>query len=96
MCVCVWCAHMYALKCVDTHTCCLLNTLQQVFGGDEEVQQALQCITAVTFLNGAKQLAEDDRRCGFERREEGRECTLDGRVQRFWVLEDRRRLWSVG
>lgn len=59
-------------------TSSLLDTLQQVFGGDEEVQETLQCITVVTFLNGAKQLAEDDRCGGLKRWEESREGTLDG------------------
>lgn len=78
-------------ECIDTHTSSLLDTLQQVFGGDEEVQQALQCITVVTFLDGAKKLAEDNGRRGLEGREKGREGTLDGGVQRFWVLEDKKK-----
>ena len=80
---------------IDTHTSSLLDTLQHVFGGDEEVQEALQCITVVTFLNGAKQLAEDDGCRGLKRWEESREGTLDGRVQRFWVLEDKKKQRSV-
>lgn len=83
--------------CLETHTCRLLDALQQVFGGDEEVQQALQCITVVTFLNGAKQLAEDNGRRGLKGWEEGREGTLDRWVQRFWVLRDKKRDWvSLG
>lgn len=65
------------MQMCDTHTSCLLDTLQQVFGGDEEIQQALQCITVVTLLNGAKQLAEDYRCSCLKRREEGREGTLN-------------------
>lgn len=44
----------------ETHTCRLLDALQQVFGRNKEVEKALQRITVVTFLDGAKQLAEDD------------------------------------
>jgi len=83
---------MYSsLLTLNTHTCCLLHALQQVFGGDEEVQQTLQRVAAVTLLNGAKQLAENDGRRGLERREEGREGALDGRVQGLRVLEDEKR-----
>lgn len=84
-----------ASKYNDTHTCCLLYTLQQVFGGNEEVQQALQCITLITFLNGTKQLAKDYWCRGLKRWKDSRESTLDGRIQRFWVLEDEQRWRSV-
>lgn len=69
-----------------THTCRLLDALQQVFGWDKEVEKALERIAVVTFFNGAKQLAEDDGCRGLEGREEGREGTLDGCVQRLRVL----------
>lgn len=58
-----------------------------MFGRDEEVEKALQSIAVVTLLNGAKELAEDDGRRGLKGREEGREGALDGRVQRFRVLQ---------
>lgn len=70
-----------------THTCRLLDALQQVFGRNKEVEKALQRIAVVTFLDGAKQLAEDDGRRGLKGWEEGREGALDGRVQRFRVLQ---------
>lgn len=85
--ICIECESKYC----DTHACCLLYTLQQVFGGDEEVQQTLQCIAFITFLNGTKQLAQDYRCCGFKWWKKSREGTLDGRIQRFWVLEDKQR-----
>lgn len=71
----------------ETHTCRLLDALQQVFGRNKEVEKALQRIAVVTFLDGAKQLAEDDGRRGLKGWEEGREGALDGRVQRFRVLQ---------
>lgn len=73
----------------DTHACRLLDALQQVFGGDEEVQQTLQRIAAIAFLNEPEQLTEDSGGRHFERREEGGEHALDGRVQRLWILEDK-------
>lgn len=64
-----------------------MNALQQVFGRNKEVEKALQSIAVVTFLYGAKQLAEDDGRRDLKGWEEGREGALDGRVQRFRVLQ---------
>lgn len=64
-----------------------MDALQQVFGRNEEVEETVQRIAVVTFLDGAKQLAEDDGRRGLEGWEEGREGALDGRVQRFRVLQ---------
>lgn len=66
--------------CPDTHACGLLDALQQVFGGDEEVQQTLQSITRITLLNEPKQLTEDGGSCYLERWEKGGEGTLNGRV----------------
>lgn len=62
-----------------------------MFGGDEEVQQTLQRIAAITFLNEPKQLTEDGGSRHLERWEEGGESALDGRVQRLWVLGKRGR-----
>lgn len=70
----------------ETHTCRLLDALQQVFGRNKEVEKALQRIAVVTFLDGAKQLAKDDGRRGLKGWKEGREGALDGHVQRFRVL----------
>lgn len=64
--------------CADTHACGLLDALQQVFGGDEEVQQTLQRVAEVTLLNEPKQLTEDDGSCYLEWREKGGEGTLNG------------------
>lgn len=74
-------------KGFKTHTCRLLDALQQVFGRNKEVEKALQSIAVVPLLNRAKQLAEDDGSRGLKGREEGREGALDGRVQRFRVLQ---------
>lgn len=74
-------------KLNKTHTCRLLDALQQVFGWNEKVEEALQRIAVVTFLDGAKQLAEDDGRRGLKGWEEGREGALDGCVQGFRVLQ---------
>ena len=60
-----------------------------MFGGNEEVQQAVQCVAVVTLLDGTEQLAEDDGRRSLEGGEQSRQGALDGRVQRFWVLESR-------
>lgn len=76
---------------IPTHTCSLLDALQQVFGGNEEVQQALQSIAVISFINGAKQLAEHDGRRCLKRWEEGREGALDRQVQGFWILEYEKR-----
>lgn len=58
-----------------------------MFGRNKEVEKALQSIAVVTFLYGAKQLAEDDGRRDLKGWEEGWEGALDGRVQRFRVLQ---------
>ena len=71
---------------VSTHTRRLLHALKEVFGWDQKVQQALQCISLVTLLDGAKQLAEDSGCCGLKGWEKGRQGTLDGGFQGFWVL----------
>lgn len=84
------CNYSVCTQRICTHTCSLLHTLQQVFGGDEEVQHTVESVTLVTFLNGAKQLAEDGGSGGLERWEQGRQRALDGRVQGFWVLEDKK------
>lgn len=60
-----------------------------MFGGDEEVQQTLQRIATITFLNEPKQLTEDGGSRHLERWEEGGESALDGRVQRLRVLEEK-------
>lgn len=60
-----------------------------MFGRDEEVQQTLQRIAGVTLLNEPEQLTED---CGsryLERREQGGEGTLNGRIQGLRILEDK-------
>lgn len=62
-----------------------------MFGRDEEIKQTLQRIAMIALLNGSKQLTEDDGCRSLEGWEECRECTLDGRVQRFWVLQEDKR-----
>lgn len=57
-----------------------------MFGWDKEVQQALQCISMVTFLNGAKELAENSRSGSLKWREKRRQGALNGPVQRGRVL----------
>lgn len=83
-CLCSGCCSKNKLH---THTCSLLDTLQQMFGRNQEVQQALQGIAMVAFLYGPKELADDDGCSDLKRREEGRQGSLDGQVQRFWILE---------
>lgn len=81
--------------CADTHACGLLDALQQVFGGDEEVQQTLQCIAGITLLNEPKQLTEDGGCRYLKGREEGGEGTLNGRVEGLRILEDKEKAGLV-
>lgn len=53
-----------------THTGSLLNTLKDVFGCNEEVQQTLECVSLVTFLYDLEELAQDGGGCGLEGRVE--------------------------
>lgn len=68
-----------------------MHALEDMFGWDKEVQQALQCISMVTFLNGAKELAENSRSGSLKRREKRRQGALNGPVQRGRVLRWRKR-----
>lgn len=69
-----------------THTCVLLDALEKVFGGHQEVDEVAQAVSAVQRLHHVQDLAEYSGSRGLERWVEGRKCALDAAVQRFRIL----------
>lgn len=67
---------------------CLPDVLKEALGGDEELEQAAEPVSAVAGLQQPKHLAQDRGGRGFEGGVEGLEGTLHRRVQRPGVLRE--------
>lgn len=71
---------------VGTHTGILLNTLEDVFRRDQEVNEVSQAVATVRCLHDIKHLAEHRGSGGLEGGVEHRQGALDAAIQRLRVL----------
>lgn len=70
----------------DTHTGVLLNTLQDVLGRNQEVNEVAQAVPTVGLLHHIKDLAQDRRCRDLKGRVQCRQGALDAAVQGLGIL----------